>query len=785
MEKRYYRKNGELVWINLTVSLLRDSNGEPQNFTSVIEDINERKKTEEALRREQELTRNILETAPSLTYIFDIPEWRNVFISNPISEILGYSAEEINRFGANLIPTILHPEDAGITDARFARILADRNGETFELEYRMRHKSGDYVWLFDRTRVFQRDETGKPTQILGVTTDITERKIAEGKLQTANYRFRIAQEAAKGFNYEWNLQTNTVTRSENIEKVIGYSRGELPTTWAAWTNLIHPDDVSIKTEAEAREFISQQTEETFGGEYRVRHKNGNYIWLLERGLIIRDADGNPLRVIGQTVDVTERKEQEVKIIESEERYRALTEASAQVVWTMDSAGRGDSHLHWFVQLIGIPLEELMRGKKYLDYIHPEDRANLQKVWQQVTENPAQYEVEFRLKPDGEDYHYYNLRGVPLFNNDGTLREWIGTVKDITESRTAEKNLRESEAYRRLLIESAHDYAVIGISVRGVIQSWSKGAEKIFGYAEAEIIGQSADIIFTPEDRAENVPNKEMETALREGTAADERWHIRHDGSRFFASGVMHKVQSHKGNLLGFVKIARDQTEKLAAEKALRDRELLQSVVGALEDERRRIARDLHDELGQQLIALRLKLESVRRMCNEDEEICLEIDKVQMIARQIDNGVDFLAWELRPAVLDHLGLYAALEKYVREWSNYSQISAELLPSSLKTARFDSAVETNLYRITQEALNNIHKHARATKVEIFLEKRDNIVILIISDDGKGFNPKKKTDKVTGIGLVGMRERATLIGGKLEIESAAGKGTTIYIRIPLKSP
>ena len=126
------------------------------------------------------------------------------------------------------------------------------------------------------------------------------------------------------------------------------------------------------------------------------------------------------------------------------------------------------------------------------------------------------------------------------------------------------------------------------------------------------------------------------------------------------------------------------------------------------------------------------------------------------------------------------MIAAIDNYVKQWSHHSGIKAELLDSSLKKVRLAPTIETNLYRIVQEALNNIHKHAKAKSVEVILEKRNDLIVLIIEDDGVGFNPKDKKKRSKGLGLTGMKERAVLMGGTFEIESAAGKGTTIYVRI-----
>jgi signal transduction histidine kinase len=148
-------------------------------------------------------------------------------------------------------------------------------------------------------------------------------------------------------------------------------------------------------------------------------------------------------------------------------------------------------------------------------------------------------------------------------------------------------------------------------------------------------------------------------------------------------------------------------------------------------------------------------------------------------------VDFLAWELRPSVLDDFGLTKALENYVREWSVHFQIPAEYQPRGLDGKRLLPEIEINLYRISQEALNNTFKHAKASNASVLLERRDSKIILIIEDDGIGFEPSKKkvlTGNDRGLGLVGMKERAELVGGAFEIESSPGSGTTIFVRVPV---
>ena len=285
------------------------------------------------------------------------------------------------------------------------------------------------------------------------------------------------------------------------------------------------------------------------------------------------------------------------------------------------------------------------------------------------------------------------------------------LKEIEQRRLSEARLRQSEERLRLLAESFQDYAIFTLNPAGEVATWNLGATNIFGYDEQEISGKSAGVLFVPEDQANGIPEREMETAGRTGRASDERWHLRKDGSRFFASGVMVPLRADE-TLIGYAKIARDLTqEKQTEEELLQHREtleqliagrtvelaeaneilllqmnelrraeeervaLLQRVVTVQEDERRRIARDMHDSLGQQLTALRLKVASLKDELHRGGRIEGAIEQLQDLGKQLDEEVNFLVWELRPTVLDDLGLAAAIENYVHEWTRHCSIAVE--------------------------------------------------------------------------------------------------------------
>jgi signal transduction histidine kinase len=225
----------------------------------------------------------------------------------------------------------------------------------------------------------------------------------------------------------------------------------------------------------------------------------------------------------------------------------------------------------------------------------------------------------------------------------------------------------------------------------------------------------------------------------------------------------------------------DLTARRQAEAERARTELLSRLLFAQEDERRRIAREMHDQFGEQLTALSRGISALKDAAANTPAIAGLVATIETVARQIDRDVDHLVWELRPTALDDLGLRAALANYVQDWSRRVGIPAELHTSGLLDDRLASEAETTLYRVAQEALTNVARHSRAARVEVLLERKADSVRLIVEDDGVGFDPA--TDAVrAGFGLLGMHERAALVGATVEIESTPGKGTTVYLRMAL---
>lgn len=283
-----------------------------------------------------------------------------------------------------------------------------------------------------------------------------------------------------------------------------------------------------------------------------------------------------------------------------------------------------------------------------------------------------------------------------------------------------------------------------------------------------------------------------------------------DGTELWTQVATVPVREDGGQIIGVATVITDIDKLKQAEAVLRESEerlrrlneqledrvrdrtaeiegLFSRLITAQEEERRRIARDVHDQLGQQLTALRMNIEMLRSLSKQHPALHQQADRTQRLAEELDQSVDFLTWQLRPAALDHLGLSAALRNLASGWTERFGVEAEFDAEDIAELGLTRDVEANLYRIAQEALHNVAKHADATHATLQLTRRGGCLMLMIEDDGRGFEPTtaRQHEGGGGLGLISMRERAALVGGHLEIESGPDRGTSIRVRIPQQSP
>ena len=368
------------------------------------------------------------------------------------------------------------------------------------------------------------------------------------------------------------------------------------------------------------------------------------------------------------------------------------------------------------------------------------------------------------------------------------------AKEIEERKRAEKDLRRTEAYLAEGQRLSHTGSWVCNISSGELY-WSAEHYRIFGLnPETTKASYPATMQWMhPEDRS--FVQLTFEKAIRERSDFELDCRIvRTDGAIRYVHSLAHPVLNESGDLTEYVGTIIDTTERKGAEEMLREqmeqlrrvegqrKHLLRQIVTAQEDERRRIAREMHDQFGQQLSALTVKLAFLKGEYGEQARLQTQLNLLETAVRQLDADIEFLVWELRPTALDDLGLVAALTHYIENWSKHFEIHAELHASGMEKDRLASEIETVLYRVTQEALNNVVKHARAENVAVLLHHNSTYISLIVEDDGVGFDQKQAFGTgEDGVGMIGMRERTELAGGTLEVEAHPDHGTTIIVRIP----
>jgi PAS domain S-box-containing protein len=684
------------------------------------------------------------------------PATRELEWSENVESVIGFPLHD------NIDKTfkLIHPDDLQATVERINEAI--KTGSFYESEYRLVNPANNEEFWFHSQGAITLDTADRQPRFVGITQNITERKRSEEKLRELHERTSEILESISDAFYAVDSDFKFTYINKKAEELWERSRESLVGKhyWTEFPALLGRESYRMHHKALSERCAVHY--ETFAR-------------LIQRWIdvsIYPDARGG-LAVYFR--DITERKEAEKSI-----RFQAhLLNTVEQAVIATDLNGFVIFWNRFAEKLYGWMAEEVA-GRNIMELTTPEVLADQAEDIMSLLRQGKSWSGEFIVQRRNGATFPAQVFNSPITDDKGTLIGVVGISVDITDRKKAEKILRDSEERLRLIMDSAEDYAIITTDTEGIINGFNPGAEKMFGFSAGEIVGRNFEILFTPEDRQKGVPAMERQTAAETGSSTDERLHIRKDGTRFYISGVMRPLKDAK--IEGFVKIARDMTERIEAETVQRDKEILQGLVQAQEDERKRIARDLHDALGQQLTTLKLKLELIRRLRENDEQLLSMIDETQVIAKNIDEGVDFLAWELRPSVLDDLGLFAALDKYVKEWSHHSGVPAEFINSSKTLSRFATETETSLYRIVQEALNNTHKHARAQRVGVILDTRDESIILIIEDDGIGFNLENEKTRSKGLGLLGIQERVALLGGTIEIESAPEQGTTIYVRVPI---
>ncbi|HKW32586.1 MAG TPA: PAS domain S-box protein [Candidatus Acidoferrum sp.] len=422
--------------------------------------------------------------------------------------------------------------------------------------------------------------------------------------------------------------------------------------------------------------------------------------------------------------------------------------------------------HAFCSMLGSSEEELC-SKHCVDFSPPEDAERDWALFQQLRAGSIDhYQMEKRYFRRDGSLVWGNL-SISLLKG-GSSPLVLAIVEDITDKKRAE----EGRSRHVAIVDSSED-AIASVTLDGVIESWNSGAQRIFGYTQSEAVGMSVNVLVPPELPEEE--NKILEK-LKAGGRIDQFETVRLTkmGKKIDVSLSISPIKDSTGKTVGFSGISRDITDRKRAEQALSG--MARKLIESQEQERKRIGRELHDDISQRLAILAIELELLQSNPLEMESRLQQL-REETIA--IASDVQALSHELHSSKLEYLGVVSAMKGFCKEFSERQKMEVDFRTDASSPLPFE--IGLSLFRVLQEALHNAAKHSGAKHVEVQVAEHSNEIHLLVRDSGRGFD-LEAAKRGNGLGLTSMQERLKLVSGQLSIESKPQEGTTIHARVPL---
>jgi PAS domain S-box-containing protein len=461
------------------------------------------------------------------------------------------------------------------------------------------------------------------------------------------------------------------------------------------------------------------------------------------------------------------------LLAAEERMRFALENAGVGIWDMDCR-TGAFHCSEILEAQCGLKPGGFRGtfEAFVQCIHPDERLSVRETARKAMATGTDFSQGNRvIWPDGT-VRWLEGAGRFVLGEDGQPVRGVGISRDVTERYTQEEQLDRTSRRLASIVESSDD-AIISKTLEGVITSWNRSAERLFGYSASEAIGQSIALIVPSNRRAEE---DQVLASVRNGEPVEmETERQRKDGTRVAISLKVSPIKDAGGHVVGASKIARDITERKKAETTLR--QLSGRLLTLKDEERRHLSRELHDSTAQGLAALCINLSVVSERAEAfDPRTQRALAESVALADECLQEVRTVAYLLHPPDLDELGLQFALARYIDGFERRSGITVEIdLPPEV--ARLSQAAETTLFRIVQECLSNIHHHSGSRTANVRLRCGPSDLVLEIEDGGTGW----RGECPAGVGIASMRERLQQFNGSLEVSSRPGK-TNVKAVIPL---
>jgi PAS domain S-box-containing protein len=621
------------------------------------------------------------------------------------------------------------------------------------------------------------EDNGEFDGALAMVCDITEHKRAEAELRESEERFRLAAQAGKMYAYDWNAGTNKVVRSPEFAAVLGLTNPE-PLSDEQFVDRIHPDDRE-RFLVEIAALTPEEPDRDI--EYRFLSPTGRVIWLRSSGHALFDEAGKIQRLVGMVTDVTDQKLTEDKLRE----YEKAVEGAADMIGVVDRQYRFLLANRQYLKTRNLARDQVV-GRSIPDVLgkEPFETVIKPKLDECFRGNVVRYEAKFSYPTVGE--RDLLLSYFPIEDVNGTIDRAVCILHDITERKRAEEALHDLNhalevqtsllRTREELLKNFVKNVPAGVAMLDRDMLYLQVSERFcsdYAIDSSQVLGRSHYELFP------DIPDRWKEIHRRalqgETLRADEDLWNREDGTMWVRWEIRPWWNSDglQGGVLIFTE---DITHIKQSEESLS--KVNQKLIQAHEEERTRIARELHDDICQRIAVLVVRLDDFRRGQSESLSQPRELGQASQELQNLASDVQALSHRLHSSKLQYLGLAAAAAGFCREFSDQRGVNINFQSGDIPK-ELSEDISICLFRVLQEAVQNAAKHSGSRHFQVSLTNRLNQIELTIHDSGIGFDPETAFHKA-GLGLTSMRERMKLVNGELSIESGLQRGATVRARV-----